>query len=149
MKRILFLLSVGLWAFGCGEDKVASVVTGAEENPLDECTAPPEIAHDEIDDAQPSDADVQILAYVYADDGCEVEIMTVDLLYRPETATDYNKVTMTRGQSADEWRGMIGSDALNSAKIYYYLRAVDKAGQESFLPEDADLLNEFSFGVSI
>jgi len=149
MKWILFLLSVGLWA-GCGDDKVASVVTGSEENALDECIDPPIIAHDEIDDAQPSDADVQILAYVFADDGCEVDIMTVDLLYRQETATDWNKVTMTRGQEEDEWRGMIGADALNSAKIYYYLRAVDKAGQESMLPEDADssLLQAFSFGVS-
>ena len=149
MKWILFLLSVGLWS-GCGEDKVSSVVTGAEENPLDECTAPPVIGHEEIDDAQPSNADVQILAYVYADEGCEVEIMTVDLFYRQETATDWNKVTMTRGQEEDEWRGMIGADALSSAKIYYYLRAVDKAGQESVLPEDADsaLLKAFSFGVS-
>lgn len=149
MKRTLFFLTAGLW-LGCGDDKVASVVTGAEENPLDECTAPPVIAHDEIDNGQPADADVQILAYVFADDGCEVEIMTVDLMYRQETASSWNKVTMTRGQEIDEWRGMIGSDSLTSAKIYYYLRAVDKAGQESFLPDDAEasLSNAFSFGVS-
>jgi hypothetical protein len=149
MKWILFLMSVGLCA-GCGDDKVASVVTGSEENALDECTDPPIIDHDEIDDAQQSNADVQILAYVYTDDGCEVEIMTVELHYRQETATEWNKITMTRGQEADEWKANILAQELNSAKIFYYLRAVDKAGQVSILPEDADtsLMRAFYFGVS-
>ena len=135
---------------GCGTEPVNSVVLGEEENPLDECTDPPLIDHDEISTAQPKNADVQIVAYVYADDGCEVDIMTVDLHYRQETATDWNKVTMTRGQEEDEWRGLISADALSSAKIYYYIRAVDKAGQEQVDPEDADtaLLKAYFFGVS-
>ena len=76
--------------------------------------------------------------------------MTVDLHYRQETATDWNKVTMTRGQEEGEWRGLISADALSSAKIYYYIRAVDKAGQEQIDPEDADtaLLKAYFFGVS-
>ncbi len=135
---------------GCGSEPVNSVVLGEEENALDECTDPPLIDHDEISEAQPSNADVQIIAYVYADDGCEVDIMTVDLHYRQETATDWNKITMTRGQEEDEWRGLISADALSSAKIYYYIRAVDKAGQEQIDPEDADtaLLKAYYFGVS-
>ena len=149
MKTVLFYLGMSLM-LGCAEEPVASVVTGGEENALDECTAPPMIDHDEIGEAQPSNADVQILAYVYADDGCEVDIMTVDLHYRQETATEWNKVTMTRGQEPDQWRGMIGAESLSSAKIYYYIRAVDKAGQEQVDPEDADtsLLKAYYFGVS-
>ena len=149
MKLVLLILGTSLM-FSCADEPVASVVTGAEENPLDECTSPPLIDHDEIDEAQPSNADVQILAYVYADEGCEVDIMTVDLHYRQETATEWNKVTMTRGQEPEQWRGMISADALSSAKIYYYIRAVDKAGQEQVDPEDADtaLLKAYYFGVS-
>lgn len=148
MKAVLFFLGMGLM-LGCAEEPVASVVTGGEENALDECTAPPVVDHDEIDQ-QTSNADVQILAYVYADGGCEVDIMTVDLHYRQETATEYNKITMTRGQEPDQWRGMIGADSLTSANIFYYIRAVDKAGQERVEPEDADssLLKAYSFGVS-
>jgi len=149
MKAVLFFLGMGLM-LGCAEEPVASVVTGGEENALDECTDPPVVDHDEISGSQPSNADVQILAYVYADGGCEVDIMTVDLHYRQETATEYNKVTMTRGQEPDQWRGMIGAESLTSAKIYYYIRAVDKAGQERVEPEDADtnLQKPYFFGVS-
>jgi len=149
MKLVLFILGMGI-VCGCANEPVASVVTGAEENPLDECTSPPLIDHDEIDEAQGSNADVQILAYVYTDEGCEVDIMTVDLHYRQETAVEWNKVTMTRGQEEDQWRGMISADALSSAKIYYYIRAVDKAGQEQVDPEDADtaILKAYYFGVS-
>ena len=149
MKLNTTLLAT-LLLVGCAAEPVNSVVLGEEENPLDECTDPPLIDHDEISSAQPSNADVQIVAYVYADDGCEVDIMTVDLHYRQETATDWNKVTMTRGQEEDEWRGLITADALSSAKIYYYIRAVDKAGQEQIDPEDADtaLLKAYFFGVS-
>ena len=62
--------------------------TGAEAPSSAECTEPPVIIHDELDHAQPSNVDVQILAYVFMDDACEVGIMTVDLFYRQETATD-------------------------------------------------------------
>ena len=75
MKLNTTLLGTMLLA-GCASEPVNSVVLGEEENPLDECTAPPLIDHDEISEAQPSNADVQIIAYVYADDGCEVDIMT-------------------------------------------------------------------------
>ena len=148
MKLFFFVLGLSL-TLGCADEPVASVVTGGEENSLDECTSPPLIDHDEIDTAQSSDADVQILAYVYADEGCEVDIMTVDLHYRQETATEWNKITMTRGQEPEQWKGIIGSSALTAAKIYYYIRAVDKAGQEQVDPEDADdgLLNAYFFGV--
>ena len=148
--RLNTILWGSMLLVGCGAEPVNSVVLGEEENPLDECTAPPMIDHDEISEAQPSNADVQIVAYVYADDGCEVDIMTVDLHYRQETATDWNKVTMTPGQEEDEWQGLIRADALSSAKIYYYIRAVDKAGQEQIQPEDADtaLLKAYFFGVS-
>ena len=123
--------------------------TGAEAPSSAECTEPPVIIHDELP-VQPYNVDVQILAYVFMADACEVGIMTVDLFYRQETATDWNKVTMTPGEEEDVWQAMIGADSLASAKIYYYLRAVDNAGQESILPEDADssLLQAFSFGVS-
>ena len=149
MKSVLLFVGMVLVG-GCADEPVASVVLGGEENALDECSAPPLIDHDEIDDAQPSNADVQIIAYVYADDGCEVDIMTVDLHYRQETATEWNKITMIPGQETDEWRGRISAEELNSAKIYYYIRAIDKAGQEQIDPEDADtaLLKAYYFGVS-
>ena len=149
MKSVLLFVGMVLVS-GCADEPVASVVLGGEENALDECSAPPLIDHDEIDDAQPSNADVQIIAYVYADDGCEVDIMTVDLHYRQETATEWNKITMIPGQETDEWRGRISAEELNSAKIYYYIRAIDKAGQEQIDPEDADtaLLKAYYFGVS-
>ena len=149
MKSVLLFAGM-VFVGACADEPVASVVVGAEENALDECTSPPLIDHDEIDDAQPSDADVQIIAYVYADEGCEVDIMTVDLHYRQETATEWNKITMTPGQETDEWRGRISAEELSSAKIYYYIRAIDKAGQEQIDPEDADtaLLKAYYFGVS-
>ena len=116
----------------------------------DACTSPPLIDHDEIDSAQPSMADVLITAYVYGDAECDVDITTVHLHYRQETATEWNRVTMTRGQDLHEWRGMIAAYELTAAKIYYYIRAVDEAGQEQIDPEGADdgLLNAYYFGVS-
>ncbi len=149
MKSVLLFVGMALVS-GCADEPVSSVVLGGEENALDECTSPPLIDHDEIDDAQPSNADVQIIAYVYADEGCEVDIMTVDLHYRQETATEWNKITMIPGQETDEWRGRISAEELNSAKIYYYIRAIDKAGQEQVEPEGADtaLLKAYYFGVS-
>ena len=132
--------------FGDGE----SDGSGDQTEPIDECTSPPLIDHDEIDSAQPSNADVQIIAYVYPANGCEAEITTVDLYFRQETATDWNRVTMTPGLEPDEWRGLISAYSLSSAKIYYYIRAEDTQGQETVEPEDADtaLLKAYYFGVS-
>ena len=46
MKLSLLFLGLSM-TLGCADEPVASVVTGGEENPLDECTSPPLIDHDE------------------------------------------------------------------------------------------------------
>ena len=128
--------------------------SGGNDNSDDQqrapCTSPPFIEHDELDSAQPSNADVLIVAYVFTGDRCEADVELVDLHYRQETATEWSIVTMTRGQELNEWRGVIPTSDLNSAKIYYYIRAVDNLGQEQIDPDNADtsLLSAYYFGVS-
>lgn len=120
-----------------------------EAEPTGECTEAPIIEHDEIRDAQPSSADVLIVAHVYVGAGCE-DNPTVNLFFRPETVSEWDSIIMTRGQEEHRWRGIIGAHLLNSAKIYYYVRAVDEEGRETVLPEGADtaFLDAFSFGIS-
>ena len=130
------------------EDKVQTVDGSEEVQEVEyEDVDGPIVEHDELTGSQSVTADVLITALVSDESG----VLTVALRYRQETSSEWIETSMTLTDAVSgSFRGIIPSGHIGSAKMRYYIYAVDKASNETYEPEGAhdEPFTAWSFNVT-
>lgn len=121
---------------GVGGDQLSDKGSSGDDTGLDggDDSAPPIITFAGPDTNQPSGEDVVLDASI-SDEGSGV--FTATLYYRNETdgSGDWKNIGFV-SVGSDLWEATIQADEQHSGGMWYYLRAVDHAQNESYFPDD-------------
>ena len=132
--------SLGLLS-ACGGG-TETVKTGDADTAAEVDTEPPVIEHTPIENSQVIDTAVQIEAVVTDAGGSGLDV--VRIYHRTNVETEHTEQTMTQ-EDGGRWVGTIPASGVTSSKVFYYIWALDKSGNEAEFPGAG---NELSFGVT-
>jgi len=144
MNRLLAGIAAIAW-MGCGGDNTKAITDGTIDTSVETDEDPPVIEHEPIDSAQPINQDVGIEAVV-TDELSAID--TVAVVYKRHDVESWSSSVMAESDSATStWSGAIPGSDVNGSNIFYYIHAIDAAGNESFSPPDGEA-NPASFRVN-
>jgi hypothetical protein len=145
------ILTMGALLTGCGGSTTDYVGTEDEVTDHVVCDTPPEIIHQDYDDPQPGGIDVIVTAQVITDarEGCELDVMVVEMYYKQETDAEFSTAVPMSIVAGTEFRGTIPGPSVGSSVMRYYFKAVDSNGSETIDPVGGDTkdIKAYSFGV--
>jgi hypothetical protein len=144
MNRWTVFLTAFTW-LGCGGDNAKAITDGAVAGPDAPDEDPPVIEHEPIDSAQPINREVGIDAIVT--DELSV-IDTVAVIYKRHDVETWSSSLLEESDAATStWSGVIPGPDVNGSNVFYFIHAIDSAGNESFFPPDGEA-NPASFRVN-
>lgn len=132
-------LAPALAACGGGGSEVVKTGEGDTAAAVD--TEPPVIEHVPVEGSQIIDNAVEIVAVV-TDVGEGLDV--VRIYHRTNVETEHTEQEMS-AEGEGRWVGTIPAAAVTNSKVFYYIWALDKAGNEAEFPGAG---NELSFGVT-
>jgi len=144
MNRLLAGMAALAW-MGCGAESTKAITDGTFDTSVDVDEDPPVIEHERIDSAQPINQAVDIEAVVT---DVLSAIDTVAVVYKRHDVETWSSSVLEVADSAtSSWAGAIPGADVNGSTMFYYIHAIDSAGNEAFSPPDGEA-NPASFRVN-
>lgn len=144
MNRLLVGWAALAW-MGCGAESTKAITDGTFDTSAAVDEDAPEIEHEPIDSAQPINQAVSIEAIV-TDELSAVD--TVAVVYKRHDVESWSTSVLEVADSGtNSWAGSIPGADVNGTNIFYYIHAIDSAGNEAFSPPDGEARPE-SFRVN-
>jgi len=149
MTRIFILrIALGSAVFattGCGAEGAKAITDGTIDTSVEVDEDAPVIEHVPIDSAQPISQDVAINALVIDELSA---IDTVSVIYKRSDAAEWTNALLEEADDdSGTWTGVIPGSDVNGSNIFYYITAIDSAGNAGFYPLDGEA-NPIGFRVN-
>ncbi len=126
----------------CGGGGTEAIKTGEGDTAVDQDTTPPVIEHTPIGSSQVINTPVEIAAVVTDEGGAGLDV--VRIYHRTNVETEHTESEMS-ADGDGRWVGTIPAASVTNSKVFYYIWALDKAGNEAEFPGAG---NELDFGVT-